>query len=222
MSAAQPKAPPPARPPSDAGRAAAFEDLTARARIRDAALWHFAEHGYERATIRAIAAAAGVSPGLVRHHFGSKQALHDACDEHVLVSLRRINSEMLEDPSATSGGRLTIKPFQRYVARALAEGFSTVSPIFDEMAALTEQWLARADERRSDPPAVPRAVRAAVLTAMAAGIPLLHTQLSRSLGLDVLAPEGDRLLALALLDIYSHAIIDVDFAAAAEVGYASS
>ncbi len=44
-------------------------DLTARARIREAALRHFAEEGYERATIRAIAATAGVSPGLVRHHF---------------------------------------------------------------------------------------------------------------------------------------------------------
>ena len=34
----------------------AFEDLTARARIREAALKHFAEEGYERATIRAIRA----------------------------------------------------------------------------------------------------------------------------------------------------------------------
>jgi hypothetical protein len=96
-----------------------------------------------------------------------------------------------------------------------------VSPIFDEMVALTEQWLARADEHRPDPPAVPRAIRAAVMTAMAAGIPLLHSQLSRIVGLDVFAPEGDRLLALALLDIYSHAIIDSDFAAAAELGFAS-
>ena len=38
----------------------AIEDLTARARIRQAALTHFAEHGYDRATIRGIAASAGV------------------------------------------------------------------------------------------------------------------------------------------------------------------
>ncbi|MGH3750942.1 MAG: helix-turn-helix domain-containing protein, partial [Micromonosporaceae bacterium] len=53
----------------------AHEDLTARARIRDAALRLFAERGIGPATIRDIAKAAGVSSGLVRHHFGSKEAL---------------------------------------------------------------------------------------------------------------------------------------------------
>ena len=37
------------------------DDLTARARIRQAALSQFAEHGFERTTIRGIAAEAGVS-----------------------------------------------------------------------------------------------------------------------------------------------------------------
>ena len=40
------------------------EDLTARARIRDAALRLFAERGTDGATIRDIAKAAGVSGGL--------------------------------------------------------------------------------------------------------------------------------------------------------------
>ena len=35
----------------------------------------FAEHGYDRATIRDIAARAGVDPALVIHYFGSKEAL---------------------------------------------------------------------------------------------------------------------------------------------------
>ena len=56
------------------------DDLTARARIRDAALHEFGEKGYDGATIRGIAARAGVSSGLLRHHFGSKQELRDACD----------------------------------------------------------------------------------------------------------------------------------------------
>jgi AcrR family transcriptional regulator len=67
------------------------EDLTARARIRDAAMQHFAEHGFERATIRGIAETAGVSSGLVRHHFGSKKALRDACDEWLLRTIRRMS-----------------------------------------------------------------------------------------------------------------------------------
>jgi hypothetical protein len=49
---------------SSAGRPAdmAYEDLTARARIRDAALLQFAERGVKGATIRSIAEA-GDAPG---------------------------------------------------------------------------------------------------------------------------------------------------------------
>lgn len=43
--------------------------------ILDAALSLFAEQGYERATIRAIAESAGVDPATVLHHFPSKQIL---------------------------------------------------------------------------------------------------------------------------------------------------
>jgi AcrR family transcriptional regulator len=45
------------------------------ARILDAATQVFFSVGYERATIRAVAAAAGVDGGLVMHYFGSKQEL---------------------------------------------------------------------------------------------------------------------------------------------------
>ena len=44
-------------------------------RILDAARASFGEHGFERTTIRAIAAAAQVDPALVMQYFGSKQAL---------------------------------------------------------------------------------------------------------------------------------------------------
>src|ERR1700734_4396858 len=47
----------------------------AEARILDAASRVFVTAGYERATIRAVAAAAGVDAGLVMHYFGSKQEL---------------------------------------------------------------------------------------------------------------------------------------------------
>jgi AcrR family transcriptional regulator len=45
------------------------------ARILDAASRVFVTAGYERATIRAVASAAGVDAGLVMHYFGSKQEL---------------------------------------------------------------------------------------------------------------------------------------------------
>jgi len=46
-------------------------------RILAAARASFAQHGFERTTIRAIAAAAQVDPALVMQYFGSKQALFE-------------------------------------------------------------------------------------------------------------------------------------------------
>jgi TetR/AcrR family transcriptional regulator, regulator of cefoperazone and chloramphenicol sensitivity len=58
-------------------------DLTAKAAIRDEALRLFAQHGPDAVSLRQVAAAAGVSPGLVAHHYGSKESLRAAVDAHV-------------------------------------------------------------------------------------------------------------------------------------------
>jgi AcrR family transcriptional regulator len=47
----------------------------ARDEIAEAARRQFAELGYDRTTIRSVAAEAGVDPALVLHYFGSKQRL---------------------------------------------------------------------------------------------------------------------------------------------------
>lgn len=60
-------------PPRPTGRRPG--DSGTRDAILDAALALFAERGYDGASVRAIAAAAGVDPGLVRHFFGDKEAL---------------------------------------------------------------------------------------------------------------------------------------------------
>ena len=49
------------------------------ARILRCARESFAENGWAGTTIRAVARAAGVDPGLVHHYYGSKDALLDAC-----------------------------------------------------------------------------------------------------------------------------------------------
>jgi AcrR family transcriptional regulator len=50
-------------------------ESSARADILEAARVSFAEHGYDRATIRDIAGRADVDPALVIHYFGSKESL---------------------------------------------------------------------------------------------------------------------------------------------------
>ncbi|MFC4908677.1 TetR family transcriptional regulator [Actinomadura gamaensis] len=65
-----------------------------RARLRDEALRLFAEHGPDAVSVRQIAAAAGASPALVVHHFGSKQGLRDAVDEHVVALFEALLAEV--------------------------------------------------------------------------------------------------------------------------------
>ena len=62
-------------------------DLTARARIRNAALALFALKGARAATLREIAEAAGVTHGLVVHHFRNKDGLRLAVQEHVMAMI---------------------------------------------------------------------------------------------------------------------------------------
>jgi AcrR family transcriptional regulator len=209
--------PPPASEP-------AFEDLTARARIRQAALAQFTEHGYERTTIRGVAAAAGVSPGLVRHHFGSKQGLRDAIDAHVMIEVLRLNDELKEDSERgdlrrTILSREEVRPYQGYLLRALMEGSPTMAMLFDSMISLSEEWVVLADQRRTDEPFTDTRTRAVVLTALGLAVPLLHEHISRALGVDTLSDEGDRLVAMALLDIYSHTLITPELAALARAGF---
>jgi TetR/AcrR family transcriptional regulator, regulator of cefoperazone and chloramphenicol sensitivity len=187
----------------------AFEDLTARARIRNAALVYFTEYGFDRATIRDIAHAAGVSPGLVRHHFGSKDELRKACDAYALETLhayveRAMTDEGLNDPKIVAEARDPLHPYQRYLARALIDESEAAAQIFDEMVAMTEQVLQRIDQQRSDPPVADLRTRSAITVAMALGVPAFQAHISRSIGTDILSPEGDRRIIMAVLDIQSH------------------
>lgn len=60
------------------------EDLTAKARIRNAALDLYSKSGPDRISLRAIAAEAGVTLGLVQHHYKTKAGLREAVDQLVV------------------------------------------------------------------------------------------------------------------------------------------
>ncbi|GAA0728411.1 TetR/AcrR family transcriptional regulator [Dactylosporangium roseum] len=204
-------------------RGVANEDLTARARIRDAALRYFTEYGFARATIREIALAAGVSQGLVRHHFGSKEELGRACDAYVLQAMREylelaMTEEGLSDPRTLKEARTPLLPFGRYLARALIDDFDGAGEIFDQMVAMTEQVLGEADKRRPSPPTADLRTRAALMVAMELGIPAFQAHISRSIGADIFSPEGDRRVVLAMLDITTHPVISADGAGALRRG----
>lgn len=82
------------RPRADAGG-------DTRAAILRAAREAFARHGYERATVRGIAHAAGVDPALVHHFFGSKEAVFGASVAEALAPVSRALGEVPETAGAS-------------------------------------------------------------------------------------------------------------------------
>lgn len=193
----------------------AAQDLTARARIRDAALGLFAERGME-ATIRDIARAAGVSGGLVRHHFGSKDGLRAACDSFALDQIMRIKEQAIIDGQVSSVGFMsaahpTILLTLRYFARSLVDGTPAAASMFDEMVELTKAWLAQHHPGEvSDPQGY-----AAIFVAMETGLLAMHDQLSRSIGADIFSPAGHLRMSRAKIDFYSLPLLSPDLAAQA-------
>lgn len=76
-----------------------------REAILQAARQGFARHGYDGATIRAIARAAGVDPALVHHFYGSKEELFAAAME-VPFTPAEVLPALLEGERAELGERL--------------------------------------------------------------------------------------------------------------------
>lgn len=179
---------------------------------------HFGEEGFERTTIRGIAETAGVSSGLVRHHFGSKEALRDACDEYVLRTVRKLNDETWAaikegDLAGAAAARRPTGEYHRYVARSLIDGGAR--ELFDEMVRMSEAWFTGFVTEGSD---VPVRDKAAIVTAWGLAIPILFEHLSRAFGVDLSSPAGDTRLAAALIDLYSHPLMSPEEAAAARAG----
>lgn len=114
------------------------EDLTARARIRDAAVHRFAVDGFG-APVRAVAADAGVSAALVMHHFGSKDKLRAECDAHVLATIRRLKQENVE--IVASGQSFFQRfaaaeenaPLVGYILRSMQDGSPLAREFIDHM-----------------------------------------------------------------------------------------
>ena len=98
---------------------------TTPAEVLAAARSVFADAGFDRATVRAIAAAAQVDPSLVIQQFGSKEALFGA----VVADLRHRVSENLplftESPGSL-GERLARFYFTTWEAQASRETFLAV------------------------------------------------------------------------------------------------
>ncbi|HEU4349638.1 MAG TPA: TetR family transcriptional regulator [Actinoplanes sp.] len=185
------------------------EDLTARARIRDAAIDLFAERGIGPATVRDIAQRAGVSSGLLRHHFGSKEGLRDACDEHALARLAIVRQQMLRDGGLGDDTFMAaIRPeavrLQSYLIRSMMDGSTGGEAMFQRMVEAGEDWLAGTDLQTADPRAY-----SAVLVAMQMGMFLMNDQIARAIGVEAGQPYplGHTRILRAAVEIFAQPLL---------------
>jgi TetR/AcrR family transcriptional regulator, regulator of cefoperazone and chloramphenicol sensitivity len=122
-------------------------DLTAKARIRNAALELFAAKGAANTSIREVAAAAGITHGLVVHHFTNKDGLRRAVRQHVIELIRQALESVPGEGTAaeirhardTSVDRmLTAKPaVMTYLRRAMLDPAESDSELITMLADFT-------------------------------------------------------------------------------------
>ena len=127
---------------TEANLALGSSELAPYARIREAALRLYAEHGPQATTIRMVAENAGMSPGAVMHHFKSKDDLSEAVQRAVITKIRQVvNGVGLSDtPDVAARARrrafdqlITENPsIAGYMRRAALEGGPAGVALFAE------------------------------------------------------------------------------------------
>ncbi|MGB5951842.1 MAG: TetR family transcriptional regulator [Ornithinimicrobium sp.] len=184
----------------------ADEDITGKAAIRNAALSLFAEHGPDAVSVRAIAAAAGVSPALILHHFGSKNGLKEAVGAYVIGLLDDLSRQQSPaDVQASAAGDASKtdsmmanmvtafpadSPVLPYLRRLLMSNDELSHSMLRHWYDLAVQTLAEWEEMGIIEPSPDREVRAAFMLSVDIGALLLRDQFAEFVGTDLLSPEG--------------------------------
>ena len=153
------------------------EELTAGERILQAALRRFAVDGLS-APLRRVAADAGVSAGLIIHHYGSREKLLLACDARVLEITRQEKSEVMQGGAPEMLIQLAdvekYAPAVGYVLRRLQAGGTLVTQFVDDFVADAAEYMEEGVEAGLLTPSRDPQARARVLTEMALGALLLQ------------------------------------------------
>ncbi|GAB3242172.1 TetR/AcrR family transcriptional regulator [Mycolicibacterium hippocampi] len=156
-------------------------DRTAPARIRDAAIDEWGRNGFT-VGLRRIAEAAGVSAALVIHHFGSKDGLRKACDDHVAETIRATKSESIQtsDPATWFAQMAEIEdyaPVMAYLMRSLQSGGDLSKLLWRNMIDNTEQNLEEGVRAGTVKPSADAKSRARFLAISGGGGFLLYLQM---------------------------------------------
>jgi AcrR family transcriptional regulator len=201
----------------------AQNDIRAAAVIRETAMRLFAERGAAAVTVREIAAAAGVSPGLVIHHYRSKDGLKDAVDRRAVAFFEEMIGEFGR-PGEEGGSaslvelladRLDSEPAMvDYIRRLLLDGGEAADRLFTQLLDATEAGMRALVAAGAVRPARDERLRTAFLLSNDLSLLLLRRQIARAAGIDPLTREGLGSWSAAVLDVYTRGVFG--FPAAAE------
>lgn len=187
-------------------------DLTATARIRDAAIEQFGRQGFG-VSVRAIAEAAGVSAALVIHHFGSKEGLRRACDEFVAEEIRSGKSEAMRsaDPGTWFAQMAEIEsyaPMMAYLVRSMQSGGELANTLWRRMMDNAEGYLDEGVRAGTLKPSRDPKARARFLAINNGGGFLLYLQMHENpTDLRAVLRDYARDMILPALEIYTEGLM---------------
>jgi AcrR family transcriptional regulator len=173
------------------------EERSSIERIRTAALKIFAIHGTSATSLRSVASEAGVSVGLVQHHFANKAGLIKAVDDYALGVVMAIVAQPMPSPPADTldemGSRVNQLVAEHtdvvdYVGRAVVDGSPLGVMIFDMLVGNgTARWHLRGErgETRQDIDLTWATINSLVL---ALGTVILRTHIERHLAEPLATP----------------------------------
>jgi AcrR family transcriptional regulator len=187
-------------------------DLTATARIRDAAIEQFGQHGFG-VGLRTIADAAGVSAALVIHHFGSKDGLRKVCDDYVAEEIRSTKSEALQsnDPATWFAQMAEIEsyaPLMAYLVRSMQSGGDLAQMLWQRMIDNAEEYLQEGVRAGTIKPSRDPHARARYLGITGGGGFLLYLQMHETpTDLRAVLRDYARDMVLPALEVYSEGLM---------------
>ena len=189
------------------------DDLTAVARIRDAAIDQVGQHGFS-VGLRAIAQAAGVSAALVIHHFGSKDGLLRACDDYIAEQIREAKTESLRiHRSGVLAHRRwprssTYAPMMAYLVRSMQSGSDLAKTFWQRMIDNAEQYLEEGVRAGTLKPSRDPKARAKFLGMNGGGGFLLYLQMhDNPTDLRAVLRDYGEDMMLPALELYSHGLM---------------
>jgi TetR/AcrR family transcriptional regulator, regulator of cefoperazone and chloramphenicol sensitivity len=195
-------------------------DLTARARIREAALELFARDGIAGTSMRSVAARAGVSPSLVVHHFGTKAGLRAAVDDAVLTAFgsalaavdlsgtaEDVTDRLNRAIASIIGGDRAVRD---YLGRSLFEATESSQRLFDALTELVHGSLETLEttglvRRGTDP-----VWRAYAVLFIILGPIILNRQIEARIGTDAFDPAVVQARSASNLDLLRHGLFTPD------------